>query len=173
MKLNLGSGHRNLEGYCNVDLRGRHGVEPDLVADVSDLRGKVEDASCDEVLAVHVIEHFPKPKVAEVLKEWVRVLKPGGLLAVECPDALKCASNILIGHAVKDPQFRDRMGILGFFGEGGDEDPLMLHHWAWTPDTLGAEFHKAGLEQIQSEKPHFKYPQRDMRITGRRPKPQD
>ena len=41
------------------------------------------DATFDRVIAAHVLEHLYKPH--EVLREWVRVLKPGGLLTLLLP----------------------------------------------------------------------------------------
>jgi len=42
--------------------------------------------SFDAVVAQHVIEHFEEPD--EVLREWKRVLAPGGVVAVATPNAL-------------------------------------------------------------------------------------
>lgn len=41
------------------------------------------DASFDRVIAAHVLEHLYRPH--EVLREWVRVLKPGGVLSLILP----------------------------------------------------------------------------------------
>ena len=41
------------------------------------------DNSFDRVIAAHVLEHLYKPH--EVLQEWVRVLKPGGVLTLILP----------------------------------------------------------------------------------------
>jgi phosphatidylethanolamine/phosphatidyl-N-methylethanolamine N-methyltransferase len=41
------------------------------------------DASFDRVIGAHVLEHLPKPH--EVLREWFRVLKPGGVLSIVLP----------------------------------------------------------------------------------------
>ncbi len=49
------------------------------------LRLPYADASFDLVTAWHVIEHVSD--VAETLAEWGRVLRPGGLLALETPDS--------------------------------------------------------------------------------------
>jgi ubiquinone/menaquinone biosynthesis C-methylase UbiE len=41
------------------------------------------DAAFDRVIAAHVLEHLTEPHV--VLREWVRVIKPGGLLTLVLP----------------------------------------------------------------------------------------
>lgn len=42
-----------------------------------------DDGSFDRVIATHVLEHVPFPHLA--IAEWVRVLKPGGVLSVILP----------------------------------------------------------------------------------------
>jgi ubiquinone/menaquinone biosynthesis C-methylase UbiE len=41
------------------------------------------DESFDRVIAAHVLEHLPNPH--QVIREWVRVLKPGGVLSLVLP----------------------------------------------------------------------------------------
>ena len=43
----------------------------------------LEDSSVDFVISSHVIEHFPDP--IKALKEWYRVVKPGGYLYIIAP----------------------------------------------------------------------------------------
>jgi hypothetical protein len=43
------------------------------------------------------LEHFPRGQILEVLRNWVRVLKPGGRLRVAVPDFEKVAQNYLDG----------------------------------------------------------------------------
>lgn len=42
-----------------------------------------DDASFDRVIATHVLEHLPKPH--QVLREWMRVLRPGGVVSLVLP----------------------------------------------------------------------------------------
>ena len=57
-----------------------------LIADATNLSG-VPDARYDFLLASHVLEHIANPFRA--LREWRRVLVPGGLLLVIVPDRTK------------------------------------------------------------------------------------
>lgn len=41
------------------------------------------DASFDRLIATHVLEHLPDP--ADVLREWHRVVRPGGILSIVLP----------------------------------------------------------------------------------------
>lgn len=83
LKLNLGSRDRNVKGFQNVDIDKHPGV--DFVCDVSDL-SQFKDESVSEILASNILEHFPHVRTVEVLKEWRRVLEPGGLLYLSVPD---------------------------------------------------------------------------------------
>ena len=83
LRLNLGSRNRAIPGFIGMDCDRHEGV--DIVGDISDLR-RFEDKSVHEIYASHCLEHFPHTKTAEVLREWNRVLVPGGILYVAVPD---------------------------------------------------------------------------------------
>lgn len=83
MKLHLGCGKRHLDGYINIDSRADVGA--DVVCDVTDL-SQYMDGCADVVYACHVLEHVPRNKTLDVLREWRRVLKPGGILRLAVPD---------------------------------------------------------------------------------------
>ena len=77
MKLNLGGGNQKIPGFVNIDrLNGQEAYPLPAYA----------DGSVDEIRASHILEHFGHREVPEVLKEWVRVLKPGGVLKIAVPD---------------------------------------------------------------------------------------
>jgi len=44
------------------------------------------DDTVDEIYASHVLEYFSRSEATDVLKEWNRVLKPGGILRLSVPD---------------------------------------------------------------------------------------
>lgn len=81
--LNLGCRTRAIDGWVNFDCDPHPGV--DLVGDVSDL-SRFADNSIPEIMASHIFEHFPIPQAPAVLKEWHRVLEPGGKLYIAVPD---------------------------------------------------------------------------------------
>jgi predicted SAM-dependent methyltransferase len=62
------------------------GPHVDHVGNANDLRS-FADGTFAEVYASHVLEHFDyKDELQATLKEWHRVLEPGGLLHVSVPD---------------------------------------------------------------------------------------
>lgn len=162
IKLNLGSGCNPMEGWINVDLDPRADVN-------SDLRGlPFEDAYADVIQAIHVIEHFYYWDIQPLLKEWKRVLKPGGLIILECPDLIKCCLNI-INAICQGGLPSPRMSIWGLYGDPNYKNELMMHKWAYMPVTLMAELQNAGFDSVKEEIPQFHKKDRDMRVTGVKP----
>src|SRR5687768_16039160 len=95
VKLNLGCGDKILPGYINVDVApSRGGKKPDVTCDLHDL-ATFDDGTADEVLAVHVVEHFWRWEVVQVLREWARVLRPGGRMILECPNLRSACEQFL------------------------------------------------------------------------------
>ena len=81
MKLNVGCGKDIKQGWINCDFKQGPGV--DRVFDVSQVPIPFEDDSVDEILVCHVLEHIQNWE--EVVMEFHRVLKPGGVLTVRVP----------------------------------------------------------------------------------------
>lgn len=83
VRLHLGCGERSIPGYCNVDIRPMPHVQ---VVTSADSLSMFADNSAEVVYASHLLEHFPRDRIQEVLSEWFRVLKPGGVLRLSVPD---------------------------------------------------------------------------------------
>jgi SAM-dependent methyltransferase len=168
LRLNLGCGDKILPGYVNVDVvQSRAGMRPDVICDLHDL-APFDDASADEILSVHVVEHFWRWEIGDVLKEWVRVLKPGGRMIVECPNIASACETFLqdpVRHARADQAGQRTMWV--FYGDPQWKDPLMIHRWGYTPESLKALLAEAGLAEVRQEPAQFKLREpRDMRVVG-------
>lgn len=155
VRLNLGAGRRALDGFLTVDVQG----DPDIKADVRSL--PIPDACVDEAVSIHVLEHLYRWEAPAALREWHRVLKPGGLLAIEVPDLLKCAASIIAGG-------KERAGVWGVFGDPNYGDPLMVHRWCYTAAELCGELRKVGFARVRVRDPQFHKPYRDMRVEARK-----
>ena len=169
-RLNLGCGDKILDGWTNVDIApARAGRQPDVICDLHKLE-PFADASVDEVMAIHVVEHFWRWEVVDVLREWTRVLKPGGLMVLECPNLLTaCAEMLANPDQGSLPGAEGQKTMWVFYGDPAWRDPLMCHRWNYTPASLGAVMAEAGLVDIRQEPAQFKMREpRDMRIVGAR-----
>jgi len=171
LKLNLGCGDKILPGYVNVDVaEARAGMRPDVICDLHDLV-PFADSCADEILSVHVVEHFWRWEVRDILREWVRVLKPGGRMIVECPNLLSACGTLLQNP---DQFSREDQGgqrtMWVFYGDPAWKDPLMIHRWGYTPESLKQLLAEVGLGDVRQEPAQFKLREpRDMRIVGLKP----
>lgn len=171
VKLNLGCGDKILPGYINVDVvESRLGFKPDVLCDLHRLM-PFEDNSVDEILSVHVVEHFWRWEVVDILKEWVRVLKPGGRMILECPNLLSAAHELLTNPDVAwGPGPEGQRSMWVFYGDPKWKDPYMVHRWGYTPLSLARVMHEAGLANLRQEPAQFKLREpRDMRVVGEKP----
>jgi SAM-dependent methyltransferase len=167
VKLNLGCGDKILPGYVNVDVApSRAGRAPDVICDLRRLE-PFKDASADEVLAVHVVEHFWRWEVVDVLREWARVLKPGSPMVLECPNLRSACEQFLRDAAGAGPGPEGQRTMWVFYGDPRWQDPLMVHRWGYTPRSLAQVMAQAGLVEIRQEPAQFKLREpRDMRVVG-------
>ena len=82
LKLHLGSGPNRKSGWVNIDLH----QEADLTLDLREPL-PFRDNSCAIVYSEHVLEHFEYPEpVMSMLRDWLRVLAPGGTCRIGVPD---------------------------------------------------------------------------------------
>ncbi len=135
MKINVGAGSRPLDGYVNID-RATGGEAYPLSQD-----GVVfETNSADEIRASHVLEHFSHRDTLMVLKEWVRVLKPNGVLKIAVPDIEYAVSQI--GKHEHAP----------FWITGGHIDANDHHGMIFTAPILRGYFSQCGIENVSEWK---------------------
>jgi len=173
MKINMGCGHRVKDGYYNIDAihNPKAPRPPELLYsfefdDVGALIKQIplSDDCVDEILAVHVFEHFYQWQCSAVLREWRRLLKVGGLLIMELPDLIKCCKNIVEGRKGKHP---DQLGRWGLYGDPRPFDKLMCHPWGWAPQELIEFLGENGFKNIRHLQTQFHSngrDHRDMRI---------
>lgn len=80
MKLHIGCGDKFLPGFLHYDVR-KTGEHIDYIGRAEDLN-IFSDGCIDEIYACHIVEHFDRNTIDEVLVEWNRVLKLGGYCAL-------------------------------------------------------------------------------------------
>ena len=88
---NIGCGSYVIDGFISVDYYSKGYYSSEKFDRVHyDMRNDplpFENASLDTIYCSHVIEHVETEHVNNFLKESLRVLKPGGVLRVVCPDS--------------------------------------------------------------------------------------
>lgn len=127
IKLNVGSGGVDIPGYTNIDIED--GIEMSRLPYPND--------SVDEVYASHVLEHVPHRQCGPTLKEWFRVLKPGGTLKVAVPTLE------LIDKAMANPNTPRYMRDDWTFG--GHMTQHDVHHQHFTQAKLEMVLKQAGF----------------------------
>ncbi len=113
--VNLGCGHRFHPRWLNIDIQ-KSGDEV-VVHDVR--RGiPLPDASADAVYQSHLLEHLSRCESEFVLRECLRVLRPGGVVRVVVPD--------LEGIC------RAYLETVSACAVAGDGAPVLAHEWMVT-----------------------------------------
>lgn len=162
MKLNIGAGNKRLPGYTGVDAVRR--AAADIVAPAWAI--PLEDGVADEIMAIHLFEHFYRWECDDVIVEWKRLLKSGGKLVLELPNFYKACENVINGlnNPGKHP---DQLNYWAAYGDPRDKDPFMAHRWGWTPQALSEFLASYGFTNITEQPTQFHRTgklRRDMRI---------
>ncbi|EKD99032.1 MAG: hypothetical protein ACD_23C00165G0001 [uncultured bacterium] len=139
MKLHLGCGPRHIPGFVHVDAQPAPHV--DIVGPVERLT--MGDNSVSLIYASHVLEHFGRHAYKTVLKEWFRVLKPGGVLRLSVPDFAACAA-IYYESGLVD-------GLTGLVGliVGGQRNEHDFHKMIFDEDFLRRELLDIGFREVR------------------------
>jgi predicted SAM-dependent methyltransferase len=139
-RLHLGCGQRYIPGFFHVDA---------LPYSIVDRVGRVESMpfiasnSVELIYACHVLEHFGRFEVPDVLAEWYRVLQPGGLLRLAVPDFAACAA-IYYEQGLED-------GLSGLIGlvSGGQRDSYDYHKSLFDEPYLTELLQEAGFQEVR------------------------
>lgn len=87
-KLEIGPGNERIKGFETLNIINSKST--DYILDASKSL-PFKDNTFNLIYASHILEHIPWYQTQEILKEWMRVLKPGGSLEIWVPDGFKIA----------------------------------------------------------------------------------
>lgn len=149
IRLNMGSGPFPMEGFINID-QYKH-VNPDICCDVCAV--PFDPGTVSEIYAGHILEHFRFDEGQKVLRYWLILLKPGGIISVSVPDY-----DFLVKEYVKDPtperliEFNDT-----YIYSGIQPSP---HQYAYSAALLERVMTEAGfvnIERMPVNHPYFPF----------------
>lgn len=126
-----------------VDVDPR--VEPDLIADLTDLSA-IADESADAVWASHCVEHLYDHQVKVALREFRRILRDDGFVCILVPD-LQSIAEFVSADRLYDPIYQSPAGpvtphdvLFGFGPAIARGNTSMAHHCGFTPGALQRHF---------------------------------
>jgi predicted SAM-dependent methyltransferase len=141
-KLHIGGWVRT-EGWEVLDANP--GPAVDHVGNAGNL-GQFGDGTFEAVYASHVLEHFDyKDELPATLREWNRVLTPGGVLYVSVPD-LAILSSLLVLKEKLTIQERFQVMRMLF---GGHVDRYDYHQVGLDADFLATFLGEAGFVNLR------------------------
>ena len=140
LRLHLGCGRKRLAGFFHIDALPFDHI--DRVGPVEDL-SFLPEGSVELIYACHVLEHFGRHVYLDVLREWCRVLQPGGVLRVAVPDFAKCAELYVAGKLPNG--LADITGLV----VGGQKDVYDYHKIVFDEPTLSEALRQAGFSEVR------------------------
>ncbi len=135
--VNLGSAGKTSAEFINIDQRTLPKVH--YIADVTDLH-MFPDNSVDMIYACHLVEHIPRSRLVQTMKEWRRALKPGGIFRFAVPnfDALV---EVYTRNGNDVPTIENQLM--------GQDAPYDNHCTAWNTKYAEKVLHEAGFTSVR------------------------
>ena len=164
VRLHIGCGEHLLPGWVNTDRVAR---VPGVATGIELTALPYPDASVEEILAEHVLEHLSFAEEARAWPEMARVLRPGGRLTLEVPDfEWVCATFLaaddewrdfyVVGHpdhyAGCGRALDQRWGILQTMFFGNQNGAGQFHRSAYTETKLRTLASRTDFAEIAIER---------------------
>jgi SAM-dependent methyltransferase len=160
--LNVGCGyplrqrlHRHFHGpeWREIRLDLDPAVQPDIVCSITEMSPVAAD-SVDAIWSSHNLEHLQRHEVPLALAEFIRVLKPHGLLLLTLPD-LRQVAQLVAEDRLEDQAYTSLSGpitpldmIFGHTASLTRGNPFMAHRTGFTARTLHKVLIEAGFVEI-------------------------
>jgi predicted SAM-dependent methyltransferase len=157
---NLGCGPRGsgriapvFQGWEVLRVDAEAAVEPDIVADITDLSA-VPDGAVDGVWCAHCLEHLYLHEAPGALAEMRRILAPHGILCLVVPD-LQTVAQYIVADKMHEPLYQSPAGPITphdvMFGYGrriAEGFTLMAHRSGFTPQVMVDTLRAGGFEHF-------------------------
>lgn len=144
-------------GWEEVRLDIDPAVAPDIVASITAMP-MIADASIDAVWSSHNLEHLYEHEVVPTLREFLRVLKPGGFFLVTMPDLQAVAAVMAEDDGLDRTLYTDTTGTVPItpldivYGWGwwiAQGRTAMAHRTGFSMRSLARKLVEAGFHQAQ------------------------
>ena len=161
--LNVGCGyprrqklHRHFHGseWREIRLDLDPAVQPDIVCSMTDMR-PIGANTIDAVWSSHNLEHLQRHEVPLALGEFIRVLKPRGLLLLTLPD-LQQVAQLIVDDQLEDQAYQSPSGpvtpldmIFGHTASLACGNRFMAHRTGFTARSLHQALNEAGFVEIR------------------------
>jgi len=151
IRLHLGCGNKRLESYVNVDIVPS--AATDVVTNIRSLP-MFADGTVEEIRLSAVYEHLYRGERRAAIREWHRVLRPGGTLVLHyIPDFEVIARAFLEKRpGLANPTFDlDEVFLYSHGGYQPHHAPEQLHKDLFTRQSVTDELEAAGYELTRIE----------------------
>jgi len=160
--LEIGPGTKKIPGFETLNIKFYAGI--DFMLDAS-RKLPFRDNTFDVIYASHILEHISWYKIKEVLGEWVRILKKGGVIEIWVPDGLKISQAFINAEFNINDDFKKD----GWYRFNPEQDPCIWfsgrtysygdgnsnygdpnwHHSAFSYRFLEKTFMELGLTEVK------------------------
>lgn len=155
LALDIGSGGRDISEqfskYQIVTVDIRDETKPDYRCDVRKL--PFDNNHFDLIHASHILEHFRRNEWNEVLEEWIRVLKVGGIFELIVPNIEWAAEQLVAKKKKKRIEGTD-VDMLNVL-YGGQLNDFDFHQTGFWPALVTSILKKAKLKDIKLETKNY------------------
>lgn len=125
-------------------------TKPDIIGTTTDM-SEVETGSVDAIFSSHNIEHLYAHEVPMALREFLRVLRPGGFAIITCPD-LQPVAALIAADKLTEPAYISAAGpiapldiLYGHRPSIAAGNYYMAHKCGFTKKVLGATLMECGF----------------------------
>tara|TARA_R110000822_G_scaffold296395_2_gene418822 strand:+ start:642 stop:1181 length:540 start_codon:yes stop_codon:yes gene_type:complete len=139
MKINMGCGWRDFgDDWVHIDSGDYKHLDYESIIDLS----QFEDNTVELVYASHVIEYFDREDIPKVLKEWRRILQPGGKLRIAVPNFYEISRL----YTKENYSLNKFVGLL--YGRMPMGDQMIYHKTVYDFDSLKDVLETAGFQNV-------------------------
>ncbi len=151
---------KDFDAYKEIRLDADREVKPDIVASITAMP-MIKDGSFDGVFCSHTLEHLFIFEVALALREFRRVLRPGGLVRIHVPDLQSIGGKLALDE-LDHVAYISPCGpicpmdmIYGHQGAIGAGNLFMQHKTGFTRGVITRALLQAGFGSIDVRRDSF------------------